>query len=168
MDCKQEQLKGFEMGGKGCKSRQKDFKSEQRLQIGARVITDRGGDFNSGQGLQIGAEQPPWITHGYAISFGILNSSGKFFLSKTVPYFHKKKRKLPKIMTTTFSFFLIIFIFHSVRKKISSKMWANHTIASRYTVPIESIYKQRKDKNFLVLFFIRYHLLHCTKSEVFH
>ena len=48
MDCKLEQLKGFEMGGKGCKSRQKDFKSEQRLQIGARVITDRGGDFNSG------------------------------------------------------------------------------------------------------------------------
>ena len=42
--------------GRGFKLGQRDVKSGQRLQIGAREITNRGMDFKSGQGLLIGAE----------------------------------------------------------------------------------------------------------------
>ena len=41
--------------GRDFKSGQRDFKSEQRLQVGARGISKRGRNYKSGQGLQIGA-----------------------------------------------------------------------------------------------------------------
>ena len=56
---------GLQIGARGFTNRgslrdfklgQRDFKSGQRLQIGAREITNQGRDFKSGQGLQIGAE----------------------------------------------------------------------------------------------------------------
>ena len=40
-----------------CKSGQRDFKPWQRLQIGAREITNQGRDFKLGKELQIGAKQ---------------------------------------------------------------------------------------------------------------
>ena len=43
--------------GMDFKLEQRDFKLGQRLQIGARKISNRGRDYKSGLGLQIGAEQ---------------------------------------------------------------------------------------------------------------
>ena len=43
-------LRDFKLG-------QKDYKSGQGLQIGARKVINRSRDFKSGQGLQIGADQ---------------------------------------------------------------------------------------------------------------
>ena len=46
----------FSNRGKKFTNRARDFKSGQRLQIGAREITNRGSDFKLGHRLQIGAE----------------------------------------------------------------------------------------------------------------
>ena len=53
---------GFQIGA-GITNRDslRDFKSGQRLQIGARETANRGRDFKSGQGLQIGAEHIPEV-----------------------------------------------------------------------------------------------------------
>ena len=56
-------LRDFKSGQKDYKSGQTDFISRQRLQIGARKITDWGKDFKSGQELQIGAEQRKSSSH---------------------------------------------------------------------------------------------------------
>ena len=56
---------GLKNGGylRDLKSRQRDFKSEQILQIGARENTNRGRDLKLERGLQIGAEHCQWIVY---------------------------------------------------------------------------------------------------------